>query len=136
MRNLIFSLCALALAGCVASGVKVDEKQLSGFQKGKTTYSDVIAQLGTPTSSTLRSDGVRTVAYSYVQAQARPESFIPIVGAFAGGADSRASFVVLVFDADGVLTSFTSSTAQYGMGTGLESGNPANGRTDQPKTQN
>src|SRR5882757_4441545 len=78
---------AVVLAGCVAGGVKVEERQLASFQKGQTTYAQVVGRLGAPTSSTLMPDGRRMIIYTYVQTQARPESFIPIVGAFVGGAD-------------------------------------------------
>ena len=49
------------LYGCVSGGVKVEERQLASFQKGQTTYAQVIAQLGAPTSSSLMSDGRRMI---------------------------------------------------------------------------
>ena len=65
------ALC-FVLVGCVGGGVKVEERQLSSFQKGQTTVSQVVGQLGSPNSSTLLPDGRRMLIYSYVQAQARP----------------------------------------------------------------
>lgn len=127
------ALTVVMLTGCVSGGVKVEERQLSSFEKGRTTYMQVVGQLGAPNASTLMPDGRRVIVYSYVQAQARPESFIPIVGAFVGGADSRSNMVSLVFTRDGVLESYSSSEAQYGMSTGLASGNGFEGRTDQPR---
>jgi hypothetical protein len=134
-RHLLFlaAFCAL-LSGCVSTGVKVDENQLTSFQKGQTTYAQVVARLGSPTSATLLPDGRRMIMYTYVQAQARPESFVPIVGAFVGGADSRSNVVSLTFDQNGVLETYSSTASQYGAGTGLESGNPPNDRVpDQPR---
>jgi hypothetical protein len=126
-------LSIFALSGCVAGGVKVEERQLSSFEKGKTTYAQVVGQLGAPNATTLMPDGRRVIVYSYVQAQARPESFIPLVGAFVGGADSRSNMVSLVFTRDGVLEAYSSTEAQYGVGTGFASGNGFEGRTDQPR---
>jgi hypothetical protein len=126
------ALC-FVLAGCVAGGVKVEERQLSSFQKGQTTVSQVVGQLGSPNSSTLLPDGRRMLMYTYIQAQARPESFVPIVGAFIGGADSHSTMVSLTFTRDGVLESYSSTQTQYGMSTGLAGGSNFEGRTDQPR---
>lgn len=126
------ALC-LALCGCVASGVKVEERQLSSFQKGQTTLSQVVGQLGQPNSSTLMPDGRRLLIYTYIQAQARPESFVPIVGAFVGGADAHSNMVSLTFTPDGVLESYSASQSQYGVATGLAASPYSEGRTDQPR---
>ncbi|NDA63118.1 MAG: hypothetical protein EBX50_13925 [Chitinophagia bacterium] len=74
----------MVLAACSSSGVKVDPNKLSGFEKGKTTYSEVIDTLGSPTQVMTLDDGRKIVTYSYYGVQARPESFVPIVGAFVG----------------------------------------------------
>ena len=132
--NILVLVAAVVLSACVSSGVKVEERQLASFQKGQTTYGQVVSQLGAPNASTLMPDGRRMIVYSFVQAQARPESFIPIVGAFVGGADSRSNVVSLTFTRDGVLESFSSSQAQFGVGTGFESGNGVDARVpDQPR---
>jgi hypothetical protein len=132
--NILLLVAAVVLSGCVSGGVKVEERQLASFQRGQTTYGQVVGQLGAPNASTLMPDGRRMIVYSYVQAQARPESFIPIVGAFVGGADSRSNMVSLIFTREGILESYSSTQAQYGMGTGFESGNGVNGRVpDQPR---
>ena len=128
-----FALAVTTLAGCASSGVKVEERQLASFEKGKTTYSQVVAQLGQPNATTFMNDGRRVIVYSYVQAQARPESFIPIVGLFVGGADARSNMVSMVFTQDGVLESSSASESQVGVGTGFASGTGYQGRTDQPR---
>ena len=41
------SLFALAtLTACVSAGVKVDQSKLAEFHKGKTTYQEVVQELG------------------------------------------------------------------------------------------
>jgi hypothetical protein len=50
------ALCG-ALAGCASSGVQVTQEQAQSFQIGRSTYSDVIASLGQPTSTTMTSGG-------------------------------------------------------------------------------
>ncbi len=126
-------LAAFLLTGCVSAGVRVDEANLHSFEKGKTTYSEIVARLGPPTTNSLLPDGRRMLMYSYVQATARPENFIPLVGAFVGGADSRSSNVILWIDQEGKLASFSTSESQYGVGRGLEAG-PTDGRVpNQPR---
>lgn len=133
-RGAALGLAVFLLSGCASGGVKVEERQLSSFERGRTTYSQVIGQLGAPTANTLMNDGRRVIVYTFVQAQARPESFIPIVGIFVGGADSQATSASLIFDREGVLESYSSTQAQYGMGTGFASGSSSGGRVpDQPR---
>jgi outer membrane protein assembly factor BamE (lipoprotein component of BamABCDE complex) len=136
MKRLIHLLIpfALAVSGCVSTGVQVDENALTSFQKGKTTVNEVIARLGQPTSNILMNTGQRIISYTYIQAQARPESFIPIIGPLVGGADSRFSNVALTFDRNGVLESYSSSQSQFGSATGAASGATPDDRVqDQPR---
>jgi len=132
---LIAAVGALLLSGCVATGVQVDEKNLQSFERGKTTYGDVVARLGQPTSNTLLPDGRRMIMYTYMQAQARPENFIPIVGAFVGGADTRSSVVSITFDQTGILETYSSSQSQFGASTGLAAGTgPSDRVSHQPRS--
>lgn len=126
MKWLVGAVALLALAGCVAMGVQVTESQLKSFERGKSTVGQVVSSLGQPTSSTLSADGTRMLMYMYTEAQARPESFIPYVGAFIGGSDSRSNMVMMRFDASGVLIDYTASTSQIGTGTGFSSGTEFN----------
>lgn len=120
------------LGSCVSTGVQVKEDQLTAFEKGRTTISDVTQTLGAPTTNMVQPDGSRVLVYTYVKAQARPESYIPILGAFVGGADSKSSSVAIRFDARGVLIDYSSVESTFGTGTGL-SGGPPLPRTDQPR---
>ena len=136
MRRTFFVLLPLALAisGCATTGVQVDEGALTSFEKGKTTINDVIARLGQPTSSILLNTGQRIIGYTYVQAQARPESFIPIIGPLVGGSDSHFSNASLTFDQNGILQSYSSTQSQFGTSTGVTSGaTPGDRVQDQPR---
>lgn len=131
---MVVLIVILQLVGCAASGIRITEDQLVVLQKGKTTVEDVHRAFGRPTSSTVTASGDRMFAYMYVEAQARPETFIPIVGGFIGGADSRSTMVTMRFDSAGVLQDFSSTTSEMGMGTGFASGTTF-GRVDQPKRE-
>lgn len=130
----ILITASIALVGCASSGVQVNEADIAHFQRGQTTYAEVVRQLGYPTTNLTLDDGSRVSIYSYAQVQARPETFIPIIGAFVGGADTKMTSVSLTFDQRGVLKAMTSSNSQLGTGTGLESGTAPNDRAaDQPR---
>jgi hypothetical protein len=120
------------LTGCVSAGVQVKQEQLAEFKNGITTESEVVQKLGKPTTSMINSDGTKMLGYSFVHAQARASSFIPIVGAFVGGSDSQINSTLFRFDQSGKLISYSSTESQYGSGTGLSAGRPI-AQTDQPR---
>jgi hypothetical protein len=121
MRAVIALCVAGFLAGCAASGVKVSEQQAEAFKVGSSTYNDVVAALGAPTTSTVTAMAV----YSYAAVRSQPQNFIPYIGPLVAGYDTQSSAVTFTFNQAGVLTG-TSST-QTGMGTGanLAAGNNA-----------
>lgn len=122
MRYLFVVMVCFALAACVSMGTKVDQQKVAQFEKGKTTYAEVIQQLGKPTQSTMNSDGTRTIAYTYVQSQVKATNFIPIVGAFMGGAETENTSVTLHFDKNSILTDYSATEGGTSTGTGLSSG--------------
>lgn len=119
MKVVIALSLVISLAGCMSTGVEVSQDQTSSFKTGTTTQQEVVARLGAPTSRTSLPDGSSMMVYSFASAKARPASFIPIVGAFVGGADSRSSMVMFQFAPDGTLKSTTRSDSAMGsrMGT-------------------
>jgi outer membrane protein assembly factor BamE (lipoprotein component of BamABCDE complex) len=114
MKRIAILVLAVALAGCVSSGVEVKPEQTSDFRPGVTTRQQVVARLGNPTTTATLPDGSTMLVYAFSAAQARPASFIPIVGMFAGGADARSSTVSFQFTPAGVLKSSSSTTSQSG----------------------
>lgn len=113
---------AIILSGCASVGREVSSVQMDTLKKGETTTTQAIASLGQPTSVTRTSDGKQIFTYTFAHAQGRPESFIPIVGIFAGGSDVRSSMVMLTFDKNGILQDYTSTQSATGVGTGLAAG--------------
>src|SRR2546421_8370438 len=106
----------------MSMGTKVDQEKMAQFVKGKTTYGEVIQQLGKPTQSTINSDGSRMAVYTYVQSQMRAANFIPIVGALTGGTDTEKTSVTLNFDKDSVLTNYSATQSSSSIGNGLTNG--------------
>lgn len=114
------ALSAVILAGCVSGGTKVTESDISGFQKGVTTESQVIAKLGRPTATSVTDTGTRIDVYAYVHSSPKAVDFVPIVGPLAGGANATSTAVTFTFDKDGVLRSYsaTASNSDVRMGLG------------------
>jgi hypothetical protein len=119
MKKLLATISILALNACMSSGVKVDTSRLSRLHKGETTYSEAVQILGRPSQVTALPNGQRMAQYIWISVQSRPESFIPIAGAFIGGADSENTSVTLMFDKDDVLQSTFSSEGSSGTGRGF-----------------
>ena len=112
---------ALLICGCVASGVIVNEQQVQSFKRGETTEAQIIAVLGAPTSRS-NINGVRSISYTGVHAQARPASFIPYIGGLVGGSDVRHSSYTFTFDSSGKLANIVSTEGATGTGHGFAAG--------------
>lgn len=121
MRTKLYAAigAALLLSACGATGVQVKPDELTSFKKGVTTEPDVIAKLGNPTSQTITSDGNTMIMYNYMAYQTRAQSFIPIAGAFVGGADVQSSMVMFRFGPDGKMIDYTANNGAMGSATNL-----------------
>lgn len=113
--------CAVAgcLAGCMTTGTKVQQSQLSQFHRGVTTEQQVESALGRPEGSGLNSDGTTTLTYVYAHASPKAVDFVPIVGLFAGGATGEQTTVVFTFAKNGTLASYKASHSKTDVHTGL-----------------
>jgi hypothetical protein len=76
--------------------------------------------LGPASVQTALDDGSTLLVYTFVTSRPHPESFLPFIGSLVGGADTRSSVAVFLFDAHGVLKSASTTTSN--VGTGLSSG--------------
>jgi hypothetical protein len=125
MRWAIVLCAASLLADCAATGVKVTEQQAEAFKVGQSSYNDVVAALGPPTSTTMASNGTRIAMYSYASVRSQPQNFIPYIGPLVAGYDNQSSAVTFTFNQAGVLTGTTSTQAGMGTGANLAAGNAA-----------
>ncbi len=74
---------------------------MASFQRGHTTYDEVVAQIGQPTALSVTADGARVAGWAYTRVTTRAASYVPVVGLFAGGADAHTHSVTLRFAPDG-----------------------------------
>jgi outer membrane protein assembly factor BamE (lipoprotein component of BamABCDE complex) len=93
------AIVSACVAGCATSGREVTEAQLAAFTPGTSTYGDVMAQLGKPTTMTLSSDGTRMLIYSFAH-----------VGFMVTSV--RSSAVAFYFDKDGKLVRYSTTATQ------------------------
>lgn len=95
----------LLIQACASSGnPKVaDFNPSTQVEYGKTTKQEIQTMLGEPNARRYGADGKEVWVYSYAQAQARPATFIPVVGLFAGGMDGSAKKLIFAFDEKGIL---------------------------------
>lgn len=108
-RRLGAAAIATLLVACHSSGVEVDEAKLAQFEKGKTTYQEVVQALGPPTQNSLAEDGTRRIFYSHVSTSSNAVSYVPIVGSVLGRTEVQSSNVAFKFDRNGVLQGYTAS---------------------------
>ncbi len=117
--SLVFITCVLA--ACSSSGVQISQEQVSRFEKGVTTYDNVVQALGQPTQKTIDSDGNIEITYNYTEAKMRPESMIPLIGGFVGGTDVKVDSTTITFDSNKVMKDYKLSTYNSGTGYNLSS---------------
>ena len=125
MPLVIVALVAF-VSGCYSSGRKIDQSNIERIQIGKTTKQEVTSLLGAPDQLIRRGNGEVLMRYSYHRMQIHASSFIPIVGLFAGGADTQNQGVTVTVGSDGVVRDIMSSEGGMDINNGLKAGETAN----------
>lgn len=121
-KTILTLTIAAILAGCASAGRKFDTQAASQIQKGTTTKAQVQQLVGLPQNIGKDSDGNETWTYAYARSTAKGTSFIPIAGAFMGGADTQEQKLVVKFDPAGVVTYTDLSFGGMSMDTGATAG--------------
>lgn len=121
----VISLIFFTLVGCATVGRKISQDAVNGIEKGKTTREEVIKLLGSPDQMAKDTNGNITMTYMYVRATTKPISFVPIVGAFAGGANVQNQIVMITIGPDGKVSDVFSTYGATESGYGMSSGSKA-----------
>ncbi len=124
MKKIIIILTVATLCGCVSYGRKIDQTKVAQIKPGSTTHDQVINLIGSPDQIT-SSGEVVTFTYSYLKSSPTASTYIPIVGAFAGGANVQNETVLVMFT-NNVVSSLTSSYGGNDVGTGANAASSAN----------
>lgn len=118
-------LLILGLAGCVTVGRKIDQSAAAKIEKGKTTQTEVLALLGSPDQITRTGNGDTMYIYHYMRASAKPASFIPIFGAFVGGANVQNQVYMVKFGPDRKVKNYMSTYGASETNENLAAGSKA-----------
>jgi outer membrane protein assembly factor BamE (lipoprotein component of BamABCDE complex) len=122
MKHLYLVLLLAVAAGCASVGRKIDQSKVDQIKKGETTRDQVLKSLGSPDQITKTGDGNVTFLYLYSHASAKGATFIPVVGAFAGGANVQSQFLRVTFGGDGIVSDFASTVTSTETGMGADAG--------------
>ena len=126
MKTILASIAfAILFTGCASTGRKIDMSKVDQIKKGETTKQQVIQLLGSPEQMTSDASGNTTFLYLYSRATTKGQTFIPIVGAFAGGANVQSQMVSVIFGPDGKVSNYTQSMSANDMSTGANSASKA-----------
>jgi hypothetical protein len=120
MKNTLAFLLTFIIVGCSSYGSKIDRNYATSIKKGVTTETQVVRQIGSPTSIGLSANGQKTLTYMHVASQVKASTFIPIVGLFAGGADTQTTMLIITIDQDtGIVENWTYNQSDSQLNTGL-----------------
>ena len=119
MKYILIITLSLFLSACASYGNKIDAQYATSIQEGVTTEHEVRKNLGNPFTTGVTPDGLKFYIYTYTQAQTKASTFIPVVGAFAGGADTQTQTLQIWFDKEGKVTSYSYNNSTQEIKTGL-----------------
>ncbi len=116
---LVVAVFAALFQGCASSGTKIDPAAVSQIERGVTTKAQLVAALGNPISASMLGNGRELLVWSYAQTRVKGRTFIPVVGAFAGGADTKMETLQVILDSDKVVEDYLWNNSQIETKTGL-----------------
>lgn len=109
IKSLGIIVClSMFLVGCASAGRNYDSRKVSQIEKGKTTEAELIQMFGLPTQRGVNSEDQTTMQWVYSEATTKGATFVPIVGLFAGGVDTKTK-ILNVNLTNNVVTSYTYS---------------------------
>jgi outer membrane protein assembly factor BamE (lipoprotein component of BamABCDE complex) len=105
-------LFAVALGGCGQIGSEAIRNQTDTslsqqITKGVTTKNQVRAALGAPSGTSITDSGNEAWYYYSYDMSVSPQSFIPVVGIFAGSGTSKNKTLTVLFDKQGIVINYT-----------------------------
>ncbi len=104
---LISALMIVNLSGCMKSVAGnpsiTDQSKVDQIKPGQTTKDQVRQILGQPTNTQFSDNNEEVWFYQYTATSVKPQSYIPVVGIFAAGADTSSSNVTIRYRPDGIV---------------------------------
>lgn len=119
MKAPLFLLASgILLCGCASVGTNFDSRKLAEVKKGQTTEPQLLALFGKPTQRSVNDEGSVSVIWLYTEASVKGTTFIPLVGAFAGGVNSRTKTLVVRLDPSGTVSGYDFSAGGFSTSNG------------------
>lgn len=115
----ILAVVIITLSGCASVGTEMDTADFDKIEKGVTTRAEMVQMFGKPYTVGLNENGERTAHWIYSEARNRAGNFIPIVGALNMKIDQRLQQLVVIFDENDVVKSFTFNESESVSRAGL-----------------
>jgi hypothetical protein len=116
-------LLSMILVGCASVGKNFNADNVAKIQTGKTTEADLVQMFGEPQQRGLKTGGLKTLTWIYTESRVKGETFIPIAGAFMGGADTKTKSLTVSLGSDGTVTDYAFSGGALGS-TGTTQADP------------
>ncbi|HEX3857585.1 MAG TPA: hypothetical protein VHY30_09850 [Verrucomicrobiae bacterium] len=120
--------CAALLTGCSSVGTNFNSANVPKIQKGITTETDLVTMFGQPNQRGVNSENGTTLTWIYSEATVKGATFIPYVGIFAGGVNTKNKTLTVRLDTDGKVSGYDYSGGAMGS-SGMTQSDP--GSTNQ-----
>jgi len=116
--NLLIAVAtALTLAGCATQqGSNFDAAKVSQIKRGVTTRADLVALFGQPNLQGTDLAGNQTLDWNYTKVQTKAQTFVPVVGFFAGGANVEQKNLHVILSPSGTVKAFTTNAGRQSSG--------------------
>lgn len=114
-------ITAALLAGCASAGRPIAQQNVSQIKTGVTTETDLVRLFGPPNSKSLSSEGKTLMMWVYSESQVKGTTFIPIVGAFAGGVNSRTQTLQVLIGRNGKVERYVTNDSPIEARSGIGS---------------
>lgn len=124
IRTLMIAVVALGSAGCASRGNEVLKSQSVAsvdltIVDGRTTRQEVQAIYGAPAQISFLNEKNEIWTYRWARATAQGQNFIPIIGPFVRGYETRKKELVIVFNEQSVVARHSMIDVNDTVRTGL-----------------
>lgn len=124
IRMLMIALVGLGMAGCASRGNEVLKSQSVAavdltIVDGRTTRQEVQAIYGAPAQISFLNEKNEIWTYRWARATAQGQNFIPIIGPFVRGYDTRKKELVIVFNEQSIVARHSMIDVNDTIRTGL-----------------
>lgn len=107
MKTILYLLAIVALiTGCASAGKNYDSRKVTDIKKGETTEAELVGMFGKPETRGINSEGSVTLTWLYSEAHVKGATFVPLVGMFAGGVNSKTKTLLVRLDSSGKVASY------------------------------